>query len=62
MPEDQNSNHGNGAWGDLKKAYATDPGVLPPITPGDGSSSTSSSDSNSTPGSDGSEGSTSTNE
>jgi hypothetical protein len=42
MSEDKSGNRGNGGWGEVKKAYVTDAAVLPPISPGQGSSSSSS--------------------
>lgn len=44
---DKNSNRGNAGWGEVKKGYATDAGVVPPVSSGSGSS-TSSSQSGST--------------
>jgi len=64
MANDKNdsANRGNAGWGEVKKGYATDAGVVPPISPGQGSSSSSSSQGGSTPSDNGSSTSTTSNQ
>jgi hypothetical protein len=42
MAEQNSNNRSTAGWGEMKKGYATDSGVLPPLDKGSASSSSSS--------------------